>query len=275
MLSPDIIHKEVVKSGEAKAAKSLWDKLILGFVGGAAISLGFLLHIRVTASIQDDWGSFATFIGASVFPLGLVIIVLAGGELITSNMAFLASSLYARRISFRKLCESWAVVTVANFIGAAFVAYAFGHVVGLTSSGDYLEQTVNLAQAKVDYTFLQAFISGIGCNWLVCVAVWMATGTKDAVGKVLLIWFPVMGFVAMGFQHSVANAFLIPAAIFEGHLTWTDYATNLLPVYLGNIVGGAVFVAGIYHLVYAKKTITGVALETVNTEDERLQEIKS
>lgn len=253
MYSSNEIMKKSIANGIKKVKKPLLEKLILGFIGGAMISLGYLAYVRVSAYIPADWGSLATFIGASVFPTGLIVILLAGGELITGNMMVVASSLFDKKITIKDLVTNWLIITIANFIGALFVAYFFGHIVGLTSSGAYLNTTINTAQAKIAATPLQAFISGIGCNWFVGLAVWLCYGAKDAVGKILAIWFPVMTFVAIGFQHSVANMFIIPAAIFEGKATWLEFLQNGIPVYFGNIVGGAVMVNGLYYLTSKKE----------------------
>ena len=106
---------------------------------------------------------------------------------------------------------------------------------------------------RISYGFLQAFISGIGCNWLVALAVWLSYASDTMSGKVLGIWFPTMAFVAIGFQHVVANMFLIPAAIFEGHYSWGQYVMNFIPVWLGNLTGGALFVAAAYWVVYLRQ----------------------
>lgn len=250
MYSPEEILEISAVNGAKKVAKPLLAKAVLGFIGGAMISLGYLAYIRVIASVAETWGSFASLIGASVFPIGLIVILLAGGELITGNMMAVAVAWFEKRVSFMELLKNWAWITLFNVIGALFVAFVFGHVVGLTASGDYLHETLTLAQGKIGASPLQAFLSGIGCNWFVGLALWLSYGAKDAAGKILGIWFPVMIFVAIGFQHSVANAFVIPAAIFEGGATWGQFIQNFIPVYLGNIIGGAVFVSGFYYLAY-------------------------
>lgn len=153
-------------------------------------------------------------------------------------------------MTLKELISNWGVITLANIVGAIFVAYFFGHFVGLTHTGVFQEQVINVAQHKVESSFFQAFVSGIGCNWFVGLALWLGYGAKDTAGKILGIWFPVMVFVAIGFQHSVANAFVIPAAIFESSGTWLDFIQNFIPVYLGNIVGGSAFVSGFYYLSY-------------------------
>jgi formate transporter len=247
---PQRIAQQVVDAGANKAAMPLRNSVILGFLGGAFISFGFLLDIRVIADLPNEWGSFSSLLGAAVFPIGLMLIVIAGGELLTGNMMALPMSVLAKRATGLQLAKNWLIILLSNFVGAVFVAYFFGHVVGLTETGPYLEKTVAIAQSKVDETFIQAFISAVGCNWLVCLAVWMAFSADDIAGKILAIWFPIMTFVAIGFQHVVANMFVIPAAIFAGHLSWGDYFTNFVPVFLGNAVGGGVLVAFFYYQIF-------------------------
>ncbi|KGE20325.1 formate/nitrite transporter family protein [Paenibacillus wynnii] len=250
---PQQIAEVTVENGIKKAHNPLSTVLILGFLGGAFISLGFLLDIRVIASAPAAWGSFAGFIGASIFPLGLILVLLAGGELLTGNMMAVPLAFIARKITLWETIKNLILITISNLAGALFVAYFFGHIVGLTADGVYLDKLVAIAEHKLDDTFLQAFISGIGCNWLVALAVWLSYGADNFSGKVLGIWFPTMAFVAIGFQHVVANMFLIPAAIFEGHFTWSQYMMNFIPVWLGNLVGGAVFVGAAYWAAYLRK----------------------
>ncbi len=251
---PDSIAKLAVEAGVKKAGLPIPQAVTLGFMAGAFIALGFLLNIRVSASIPKEWASLGTFLGASVFPLGLILTLIAGGELLTGNMMAVPLARLANRVSSRQLVLNWFWITVSNFVGAVFVAYIFGHVVGLTETGPYLTKTLAIAEAKLDESFVQAFFSGIGCNWLVALAVWLAYGAEDVGGKVIGIWFPTMAFVAIGFQHVVANMFVIPAAIFAGHFSWLDYLRNFVPVFLGNAVGGSLFVASTYWFAYLHKS---------------------
>lgn len=265
-LTPKEIAEYTSESGYKKATSPLLTVLALGFAAGAFISLGFLLDIRVIASMPQEWGSFATFIGAAVFPLGLILVLIGGGELLTGNMMAVPLARFTGRITTWQAIRNLILITLSNFVGAIFVAYFFGHVVGLTETGAFLTKTVDIATHKAHDTFIQAFVSGIGCNWLVALAVWLSYGAKDIGGKVLGIWFPTMAFVAIGFQHVVANMFLIPAAIFAGaDLTWMDYFHNFVPVWLGNLVGGSVFVAGIYFMAYLKNSPAPAAAEAKHT----------
>nr|WP_097149860.1 formate/nitrite transporter family protein [Ureibacillus acetophenoni] len=245
--NPKEIVEIAIQKGTEKVKMSIPTMFFLGFLGGAFIAIGYLACIRMTGTIPAEWGSFATFLGASVFPLGLILIVIGGGELVTGNMMMVSIAYLARKIKLIQLVQSWFWITIFNLLGAIFVAYFFGHFIGLTE-GDFLEKTIHTANGKVEASFWEAFVSGIGCNWLVAMAVWLSFGAKSISGKILAIWFPIMGFVLIGFQHVVANMFIIPAAIFAGELSWSEFLLNIIPVFLGNAVGAVVFVSMFYYL---------------------------
>ncbi|WCN37601.1 formate/nitrite transporter family protein [Aneurinibacillus uraniidurans] len=251
--SPQQIAKNAVEVGVKKANTSISTMLMLGFLAGAFIALGFLLDIRTIGNLPKEWGSFSSFLGGAVFPVGLMFVIIAGGDLLTGNMATLPIAYLSRRITLSQVARNWFWITVANFLGAIFVAFFFGHVVGLTETGAFLAKTTAIAHAKLNDSFLQAFISGIGCNWLVCLGVWLAFASDDIAGKILGIWFPVMAFVTIGFQHVVANMFVIPAAIFAGKVTWMEYLPNFISVFLGNAVGGALFIATAYWFAFLRE----------------------
>lgn len=253
MFTPEEILQKSIGAGVNKLKKTLVAKMILGFIGGAMISIGFLAYVRVTASIPSNLASVKALVGGAVFPIGLIVILLAGGELATGNMMAVGTSLFSKKNNWFDYFKNLAIITLFNFIGAVFVAYFFGHVAGLTHVEPFRQAVIGIAAGKTGASFWSAFVSGIGCNWLVGLAVWLSFGAKDAAGKILGIWFPIMIFVAVGFQHSIANCFIIPAAIFEGGSTWWLFIQNFVPVFLGNIVGGLVFVAGFYYLSYKTK----------------------
>ena len=245
----DITRQKGVDKGNIPFFKLL----VLAFMGGMYIALGFLAFIRVSGTMPAEWGSLRTFLGACVFPVGLVGVLLAGGELATSNMMILTVSCLKKDIPFSKLLYNWSVVFVGNLIGSLFVAFFLGHYTGI-SEGDFLNVTLSIASAKVDQAFLPAMVSGIGCNIFVCLGAWLCFGAKDFTGKIVGCWFPVMTFVAIGFQHVVANMFVIPAAMFSGKssITLLDFGENLLSVYIGNVIGGAVFFGIMYLLIYGQ-----------------------
>ncbi|MBO0960548.1 formate/nitrite transporter family protein [Neobacillus sp. MM2021_6] len=250
---PEKILEITVENGVKKTKYSLMQTMILGFEAGAFIALGYLVFIRVTATLSPNLEGLSSLIGASVFPIGLILTLIAGGELLTGNMMAVPLARMANRITTGQVFFNWFLVTVSNFLGAIFVAYFFGHLVGLTEVGPYLLKTISIADHKLEASFLQAFISGIGCNWLVAAAVWLCYGAEDMFGKIAGIWFPTMTFVAIGFQHVVANMFVIPAAIFAGHFTWIEYLHNFIPVFLGNAIGGTIFIAMAYWYAFGEK----------------------
>lgn len=249
-LSPRDTLLLTADKGTAKAQAAVVTLAALGFLGGAFISVGYLAYLRIVGSMPNELIGLGKFIGAAVFPVGLVCILIGGGELITGNMMAVPVAWLRKRITFAALLRNWGWVTLFNVAGAFFVAWFFGHVVGLTE-GHYAEITAKTAQAKVDDGFWQAVVSGIGCNWLVCMGVWLCYAADSMSGKVLGAWFPVMTFVAIGFQHVVANMFVIPAAIWGGAaISWAQFAENMVSVYLGNVLGGALMVGALYALAF-------------------------
>ncbi|MGC4019674.1 MAG: formate/nitrite transporter family protein [Muricomes sp.] len=227
---------------------------ILSIVAGALIALGYLACIRGSGTIPKEWGSYATVIGAGLFPVGLIAIILIGGELATGNMMTMTIGVLQKKISIIDLIYNWIMVMIGNTVGGILVAYLWGHVAGMTE-GAFLEKTMALATARAGEAPLPAFISAIGCNIFVCMAVWLGTSAKSFLGKMLGIWFPIMIFVVCGFQHVVANTFVIPAAIFSGEstITWGAFALNIVVVFFGNVVGGALLLGLPCFLMYGKK----------------------
>ncbi|KEF36154.1 formate/nitrite transporter [Schinkia azotoformans MEV2011] len=249
---PEKILKTAIVAGVKKVNLPLSSTLILGFLAGVYISFGFLLHIRITAGLPIHWGSMPDFIGAALFPLGLILVLVAGGELLTGNFMAVTTARLSGKITTWHIAKNWSVITISNFIGSVFVAYLFGHHLGLTETEPFITKTIAVAESKLNESFQMALISGIGANWLVCLAVWLAYAAKDTAGKIIGIWFPIMAFVTIGFQHVIANMFIIPAAIFAGAFNWFMYLENFIAVFLGNAIGGALFVGSFYWMAYSK-----------------------
>jgi formate/nitrite transporter len=253
--TPKEIATAGIKTGSTKARLS-WDKaLVAGFLAGAYIAIAGLLAIVVSAGMPPEWGGLVTLLTGAVFSLGLILVIVAGSELLTGNMALVPLAAMTGRASFQRLAENWAIVLFGNLLGALFVAWLLGVQTGVIS-GDALERTATLAHKKgVEESEWQIFTRGIGCNWLVCLAVWMALAADDVAGKILAIFFPIMAFVALGFDHVVANMFFLPAAIFAGvdGIGWGDALHNWLFAFLGNAVGATVFVAASYWYLYARE----------------------
>ena len=243
VLEPKDILEYSAHKGTMKAENRADRLAVLGFLGGAFISVGYLAYVRIVAAMPHELAGLGKLLGAAVFPVGLVCILLGGGELITGNMMALPVAWLKRHITLRQWARNWAIVTATNILGAFFIAWFFGHYIGLTE-GAALAETIEVAHGKVDASFGQAVVSGIGCNWLVCMGLWLCYGADTFSGKILGTWFPVMVFVAIGFQHVVANMFVIPAAIWGGgDITWAQFGENMIAVYLGNVLGGGLYYA--------------------------------
>ncbi|MEA1871197.1 MAG: formate/nitrite transporter family protein [Candidatus Bipolaricaulota bacterium] len=255
----------------AKTQASALKLTILGIFAGVYIGFGAQLAIMVTHDMAGFLGvGMAKLIGGAVFSVGLMLVVIAGAELFTgNNLIFL--SVLDRQASVGRLLRNWTIVYFANAVGSLLlVLLMYWSGLWQTDGGLVGAKALAIANGKVNLTFLQAFARGILCNWLVCLAVWMAVSARTVVGKVWAIFFPIMAFVASGFEHSVANMFFIPMGLaLKGqpaivtaagladklsHLTIGGMVMNLIPVTLGNIVGGAFFVATLYWVVYLRGT---------------------
>jgi formate/nitrite transporter len=253
---PQAIAVAGVETGAKKALLSSDKALVAGFLAGAYIAFAGLLAITVTAGMDPKtWGGLTTLFTGSVFALGLILVVVAGSELLTGNMALIPLSILGRRASWGGLSKNFLFVLIGNLIGSLFVAYFLAVKTGVVTTDTSMERLTAIAQAKgVTETDWQIFLRAIGCNWLVCLAVWMALGAEDIGGKILAIFFPIMAFVALGFDHVVANMFFLPAAIFAHvpDITWGDAIRNWIFAFLGNFVGAAVFVGGAYWYLYIR-----------------------
>lgn len=218
--------------------------IVLGLLGGAFIAFGYLGYVRVLGEMPDEFRKLGVILGAAIFPIGLIAIYLLNAELATGNTLTMTLGYLDKKVNVKQVLFNWAIIAFTNILGAVLIAYLFGHVVGLTE-GAYLKETLNIANSKVNVTIPSAIISGIGGNIFVSVAVWMATSSKSLEGKIFGLWFPVAIFIIIGFQHAIANAFIIPAAMFSGasDITMMQFISNFVFVFLGNIIGGALVIA--------------------------------
>jgi formate transporter FocA len=271
--------------GVSKARMGLFTLFALGVLAGIFIALGAIFATTVTSPTMGanpvtgeqtaTWLPFgiAKLIGGFTFCLGLILVVVGGAELFTGNNLIIMAWAN-RRISTSSVLRNWGVVYVGNFVGAILTVvvvllsgqYTFGGgAVGLNA--------LNIAQAKVGHGFIQAIFLGSLCNMLVCLAVWLVFSARTTTDKILSIIFPIAAFVAAGFEHSVANMYFIPMGLaikqFAGDAFWTsigssaaEYAnltwgnfllSNLLPVTIGNIIGGAVGVGVVYYVIYLRR----------------------
>lgn len=274
-LSPEEIAQNYIEVGRKKAELPAFKQFVLGILAGAFIAFaseGSNAAIHTISSV-----GLAKALAGALFSAGLMMVIVAGAELFTGN-CLIVISCNEHKSSLAAMLKNWFFVYTGNFVGSMIVVFLILYSGQLGFSNGLLGGfTIKTAVYKTGMTFENAFFMGILCNWLVCIAVWMAAGAKDIAGKILAIFFPIWLFITSGFEHSVANMYYIPAGILAKAdpvfvqaaislgvepekieaLNWGSFvARNLIPVTLGNIVGGAVFVGAIYWFVYLFKRKT-------------------
>jgi formate/nitrite transporter len=270
-LPPVEMARRAEQVGVAKAGMSAANTLALSVLAGAFIAMGAVFSTTVVAGGADVPFGLLRLLGGLAFSLGLILVIVAGAELFTGNN-LIVMAWASRRVRTLQLVRNWTLVYVGNFAGALATAvilyvsqqYELGQgAVGV--------QALSIAAAKTDLGFLQAVALGALCNALVCLAVWLCYSARTTTDKILSIVPPIAAFVAVGFEHSVANMFFVPmglliksneafvssqpAAPDLSNLTWTEFLTaNLVPVTIGNVIGGALMVGAIYWFVYLRET---------------------
>ena len=263
----------VCNAGLSKSKMSLGPNLILAFLAGAYIGLGGLLALKVAGGLPlETWGSLQRIVFGIVFPVGLLMVLLAGADLFTGDCMFMPTAVLKHNVGmnkfFRVLILSWC----GNLVGSVVLAWAASYS-GALSDTATASYAVGVANGKCALAFGPAFVRGILCNWLVCLGVWLALTGTDGVSKMVMMWAPITAFVALGFEHSVANMTFIPFALFVGSTdayaaaggpaltaTWYKmFVNNLVPVTLGNFVGGSVFVGMLYYRATGAKSANNPA----------------
>ena len=269
MLSPAQMAAAVEDAMYHKATTSPLRSLLLAFSGGGYIALGFVFFATSQVGAEGmPWGA-AKVLGGIVFSFGLALVVLTGSDLFTSTtMTLMARASGA--ITWLQLAKHWALVYVGNAIGAlTVIALCYFGGVQDNASGRWGEVIISTATTKLSHTWTEAFVLGIGCNLLVCVAVWTAFSGRTTTDKILAVMGPVAIFVATGFEHSVAKMFMIPYGLILGGpgLTWDGFLLgNLVPVTLGNIVGGGAMI-GLYYWVIFRRADRAPQPATAQADD--------
>ncbi|MDR1110586.1 MAG: formate/nitrite transporter family protein [Deltaproteobacteria bacterium] len=255
----------VCNVGLAKSKMTLLSNLILAFMAGAYIGFGSLLALRIAGGMPlETWGSLQRLVFGGVFPCGLLLVLVAGADLFTGDCMFMPSGVAKHGVGINKFFRILILAWIGNLIGSIVVAW-LGNYTGLMADAKTAAYAVGVANGKTVLPFGVAFVRGIFCNWLVCLAIYMALSAPDGVSKTIMLWPPITAFVALGFEHSVANMTFIPLGIFIGNTagyanlvaggaapltaTWGGFfITNLIPVTLGNFIGGSIFVGMAYYL---------------------------
>ncbi len=255
MLAPKEIAVAICDVGSVKAKLSLLQMAVLGVLAGAFIAFGAQGAITISQTLGNIDVGLQKFAFAAIFPVGLMMVVMCGAELFTGNNLMTLGCLSCQ-FTWKDILKNWVVVYFANFLGSVIIVLMIvksGMATPGTPAADFV---IGLASKKVHLTFAAALLRGILCNIIVVLAVWMATGAKDVISKIFACWFPIMLFVLSGYEHSIANMFFIPLAMSLGaEITMADFLVkNLLPVTLGNLIGGAVIVPIFYYIAYIKGT---------------------
>lgn len=259
MLMPQEIAQNFLTLGETKAKLPLWKMFALAVMAGAYIALAGVGATAAAVTVEN--ASLAKLLSACIFPAGLSMVILAGSELFTGNCLMVMARLDGR-ITSRQLLRNWGMVYLGNAVGGVAVTalVVYSHTPSLFG-GALAESMVSIAAAKALLGWGDAFLRGILCNFLVCLAVWMAAASKRVEGKVISLFFPILLFVLCGYEHCIANLYYLPAGIFaaaeyeiaNAGLTIVGCLRNLVSVTLGNIVGGALLGAA-YYGIYVKRT---------------------
>lgn len=259
-LTPAETTQLISENGRRVLNQPLSRTLVLSLLAGFYIAFGAELSTVVTSDAAEHLGlGMSRLLGGSVFSLGLMLVVICGAELFTGNILLTKTALHGQ-LPWFKIAENWTVVILGNLVGSLFFAWLMFQS-DLWQTGRIGEHAVSIAATKCELSFGVALVRGILCNWLVCLAVFMAAAARDIPGKILACYVPIMAFVASGFEHSVANMYFIPTGLLLkselglqiSSLSWSSFLMgNLIPVTLGNILGGVVFVAGAYWFVYLK-----------------------
>jgi formate/nitrite transporter len=251
---PQEIARKIEQLGVAKAHTDPVTLLVLAVLAGAFISLGAIFFTVVVTGSELGFG-VTRLLGGLSFCLGLVLVVVAGAELFTGNN-LIAMAWASGLIGAREVMRNWLLVYIGNVVGClgTVLLVLWGDVASL-GGGAIGETAVNIARTKAELSLLEAFVRGILCNALVCLAVWLAIGARSVTDKILAIVFPITAFVAIGLEHSIANWFFLPFGIMldgQGAVSIIGAARNILAVSAGNIVGGTLLVTGVYWIAYLR-----------------------
>jgi formate/nitrite transporter len=255
---PPAVFNAVCGAAEKKATQEPTTTLALGFSAGALIGIGALLMSCIGAAspaLATANPGLCNFLkGAVGLPAGLTLVILTGAELFTGNVMVMLSGFLTKKIDAKALLKNWVLSYAGNFIGSVVMAYlAFGAATAAAPAAK--AAVIGIATTKASLPFAVAFFKGVLCNWLVCLAVWGTMASTSVAGKILAIFWPISTFVALGFEHSIANMFLIPHGMLCGaQVSVADMMlNNIIPVTLGNVFAAAVFVAGLHFYAYGRK----------------------
>lgn len=271
-LLPHQITEKADQVAYSKATKAFLSAFYLAITAGMFISLAFIFYITVTTGANAlPWG-IKNLIGGLAFSLGLLLVVVVGGELFTSSTLTLIAKA-SHKITTAQMLKNWAIVYLGNYVGATFLVFlVFFAGMYMNDNGQWGLNALNIAEHKLHHSFSEAVALGILCNIMVCLAIWMAFGARSVTDKMFAVLLPVAMFVSSGFEHCIANMFMVPTGIMIQHFAPTEFWTaightasefsdlntrhfiinNLIPVTIGNIIGGGVIVGLMHWMIYLR-----------------------
>lgn len=250
-LTPKEIANTMINVGVGKANLKTSAMVYLGILAGMYIGFGGMANTIISQTLGNIDPGLAKFAGAAVFPVGLMLVVIAGAELFTGNNLMVLAFMN-KKITLSQMLTNWGIVWISNLIGSIFLVLIvfYGDVLG----GDAATKAMAIAESKASLDIVSMILRGILCNIIVVLAVWMATASQDIVSKIFACWFPIMLFVLCGFEHSVANMFFIPMGMILGaKVTMAALIKNLVFVTIGNVIGGGIIIPFLYQNSYLKE----------------------
>lgn len=250
-LSPVEVSKFIISTSEVRANLTTLNSILLAIMGGMYIGFGGFGYILIGQTLGKIDIGLMKFLGASVFPVGLMLVVFTGSELFTGD-TLMTMAVMDKKISLLQMFRTWILVYLGNLIGSVVLAFAINKSGMMTEPAK--ELIFNITNAKLSLSFGTAITRGILCNILVVLGVWLSLAGQDVASKIWGIWFPIMLFVLAGFEHSVANMFFLPLAKFAGlEFSWISmWTNNIIPVTIGNIISGGIIVPLVYYLAHIK-----------------------
>lgn len=279
-LLPHQITEKANNIAYSKATKAFLSAFYLAITAGMFIGLAFVFYITVTTGAIDmSWG-VNKFLGGLAFSMGLLLVVVVGGELFTSSTLTLIAKA-SRRITIWQMLKNWLVVYLGNFVGATFLVFLiFFAGLYMSDHGQWGLNALNTASHKLHHSFVEAIALGMLCNIMVCLAIWMAFGARTITDKMFAVLLPVAMFVSSGFEHCIANMFMIPTGIMIQHFATAEFwqaighsasefadlnimnflINNLIPVTIGNIIGGGVIVGLMHWMIYLRPSKVKITL---------------
>ncbi|MDR0484465.1 MAG: formate/nitrite transporter family protein [Alphaproteobacteria bacterium] len=258
---------QVVELGIKKAHTPFSKTVILGMLGGMFIAMGYMAALMIMAGADGMMfhGGMVRFLGALVFPVGIILTVLAGGDIFTGN-ALVTLSTIAKKTTIDELLNNWLAVLIGNFIGCVLTAFLVSHSGALDS--ETIKYTIHTAAHKAELGSLELVVSAFFCNIFVALAVWLSYSTHDVVSKIFALYFPILLFVTSGYQHSVANMFIFAlAGYLDGGISFGESAHAIIMSIIGNALSGGILIPIVYYHLLLKDYYEDLKREQIRKKD--------